>query len=458
VSACVRSYYLPGIERQIATETRQVGGTQVEVARLDPTHLPAVIERLRAAGRRLCRRSAENVLASIDRIVTNWLQPDYHLRRVAEELLPAATGFSPQMIRHGLPLLLEPLRSSRIRALLEDEFRDARVLDGVCAGRRALGPALITHVMSGNIPGLAFTPMLLSLALKSAVLIKSAAGDPISAALLAESIAEVDPELGQCVAVAHWHGGDRGLEEIAFGGADLVVASGSDAAVAAIAACVPGRFIGHGHKISFAAIGSECLDDRAAVQHVAHQLAYDVSLWDQQGCLSPQLCYVETGGRVTPAEFAELLGDALAHLATELPPRRLSLDERAAVLRFRQEAEWGQAEQLLASTDSTHWSISIEPTADFVPSCLNRCIRLKIVASLAELPATLGAHRRHLEAAGIAVAPQRHAEVADMLAGCGVHRICPIGTMQRPPLSWRQSGRPRVADWVEWTGVEKREA
>ncbi len=458
MSARVRSYYLPGIERQAATETRQVGETRVEVARLDPTQLRAVIERLRAAGRRLCRRSVETVLASIDRVVTNWLRPDYPLGRLAEEVLPPATGFSAPMIAHGLPLLLAPLRSETIRALLNDELSDARVLDGVRAGRRACGPSLIVHVLSGNIPGLAAIPMLLSLVVKSAVLIKPAAGDPISAALLAQSISEADPDLGQCVAVAPWRGGDPALEEVAFADADLVVASGSDAAIAAIAARVPGRFIGHGHKISFATIGKECLDDHAAAQRVARALGYDISLWDQQGCLSPQLCYVETGGRVTPAELGALLGDVLAHFAAELPPRRLSFDERAAELRFRQEAEWGGAEQLLASSDSIDWSISIEPNAELLPSCLNRCVRLKVVASLSELPSVLAPHRRHLEAAGLAVGPQRVTEVNEMLAGCGVHRVCPLGTMQLPPLSWRQSGRPRVADWVEWMGVEEREA
>jgi hypothetical protein len=45
-----------------------------------------------------------------------------------------------------------------------------------------------------------------------------------------------------------------------------------------------------------------------------------------------------------------------------------------------------------------------------------------------------------------------------VLAGCGVHRICPIGEMQRPPLSWRQSGRPRIGDWVEWAVVEETES
>jgi len=26
--------------------------------------------------------------------------------------------------------------------------------------------------------------------------------------------------------------------------------------------------------------------------------------------------------------------------------------------------------------------------------------------------------------------------------------------MQQPPLSWVQSGRPRIGDWVEWMAVE----
>jgi len=178
-----------------------------------------------------------------------------------------------------------------------------------------------------------------------------------------------------------------------------------------------------------------------------------VALWDQQGCLSPQLCYVESGGRVSPAQFATLLGRALGEQASRLPPRRLSFDEHAAVQRFRQEAEWNDAPgaSLLASTGTTDWSISIEPDTQFAPTCLNRCLRLKIVASADELIDQLAPHRHHLEAAGVAVGPERAAPMTTMLAACGVHRICPIGTMQTPTLTWRQGGRPRVGEWVEWT-------
>jgi hypothetical protein len=431
------------------SETDWSGGKSSEI------EVRAAVEAAQCAAKRLRARSVEQVLAPLDRVIANWLHEDSKWQQRARQVLPAATGFSQEMIRHGLPLLLAPLRSAAVRALLDEELGDHRVLDAPQRNRCAMGPSLITHVLSGNIPGLAAAPIVLSLAVKSAALIKAAAGDPIFPALFAASVREIDAELAQCLVVTRWDGGDARFEGVAFAAADVVVASGSDAAIGAIAARVPRRFIGHGHKVSFAAIGCECLALPGAAARLARQLAYDVSLWDQHGCLSPQLCYVEAGAGMTPEDFASLLGDALAHFAKELPPRALSLEEKAAVLRFRQVSEWQETHRLLTSPDSTAWTISVEPNAEFVPSCLNRCIRLKVVRSLTDLATALAPHRRHLEAAGLAVGPERVNDVAAMLAAAGVHRICPVGMMQTPTLAWRQSGRPRVAEWVDWVGVEE---
>ena len=427
----------------------------VERPELSAGQLRVAIAAAQRAAVRLRSRAVEAVLAPLERVIANWLHPDSAWQRRAEQTLPAVTGFSPEMIRHGLPLLLEPLRAQAIRTLLENELGgDHRILDAPVHGCRAIGPALITHVLSGNIPGLAAAPIVLSLALKSAVLAKSAAGDPVFPALFAASIRDVDAELAQCLVVTHWSGGDAAIEEVAFNAADVVVASGADAAMTAIASRVAGRFIGHGHKVSFAVIGRECLGDAAAAHNLARRLAYDVSLWDQHGCLSPQLCYVESGAAVAPAQFAGMLADALAHSARVLPPRALSFDEKAAVLRFRQAAEWQGRQKLFTSPGSTDWTISIEPDAEFLPSCLHRCIRLKVVSDVGDLNATLEPHRHHLEAAGLAVGEERSGAITELLATSGVHRVCPLGTMQTPPLAWRQSGRPRVAEWVEWTGIE----
>ncbi|HVM96600.1 MAG TPA: acyl-CoA reductase, partial [Candidatus Acidoferrales bacterium] len=256
-----------------------------------------------------------------------------------------------------------------------------------------------------------------------------------------------------CVVVAPWRGGDVETEEAVFAQAALVVASGSDAAIESLRRRAPARFIGHGHKVSFAAIGRECLQDERSASEWAKRLAYDVSLWDQQGCLSPQLCYVEDEEKISPTAFAEMIAAALSALATDLPPRVLNFEERCAVQRFRQEAEWHDGGKLLASA-GTEWSVSVERTASFRPTCLNRCLRLLTIDDLGQLSKELPRRRRHLEAAGLAVGGERLGEIAALLSSCGVHRICPLGSMQTPSLRWRQSGRPRVADWVEWCVVE----
>ncbi len=453
----VPAYHLPAIEAELDIEWRCAEGVEVGVARLRPQQLRTAIEHARAASRALRTRAVDEVLETLDRVISLWLRPDGDLRRRAEAVLPATTGFSPAMIRHALPLLIAPLRAENVHELLHAELGDHGVLDGVHRGRRACSPNLITHVLSGNIPGLSATPAVLTLAVKSAALMKAATGDVVFPAVFASSIAALDPDLGECLVVTHWPGGDHGLEEIAFAAADVVVASGSDAALAAIQRRVRGRFIGYGHKVSFAAVGKEAVANADAARALARRLAYDVSVWDQQGCLSPQLCYLERGGGITPEEFAQLLSEALSGYATELPPRRLGFEERAAVQRFRQEAEW-HGDKLITSSESTDWTVTIERDARFLPTCLNRCMRVQVVDSIAGLAEVLRPHRTQLEAAGLACGADRFASFAEMLITSGVCRICHIGTMQRPPLSWRQGGRPRVADWGEWAEVEEEPA
>ena len=45
-------------------------------------------------------------------------------------------------------------------------------------------------------------------------------------------------------------------------------------------------------------------------------------------------------------------------------------------------------------------------------------------------------------------------ELALQLARWGVTRVCPLGQMQNPPLTWRHDGRPALGDLVTWTDWE----
>ena len=406
---------------------------------ISPDELARTIADLRGAQRRLVARPRRHVIDALAAAVDAWLAPGSRWLARAVALLPRAAGFSTEMIRHALPTMLEPLRAPALQELLAAEVGNRR------------GPALILHILPGNLPGLAAIPAALSLAIGSATLLKAGRGDRVFPALFAASIAEHDAELGACVAACYWPGGARAHEDLALAAADLVVASGDDATVAALAARTRGRFIGHGHRVSFAVVTSEIAADPAAARRAASDLAADVALWDQRGCLSPQLCFVE-GELDAARSFAALVAESLATLAQRVPSGRPSGVERLALRRFRDDAEWsglgGTSATLFALGAEADGTVVAEPVPQFRSTPLGRSLRVMPLRRLAELGPLLSPVRSLLEAAGLAASPARWSTIAAALAAAGVHRVCALGEMQRPPLAWRQGGRPRVADWV----------
>ena len=430
-----------------------------------PRELNAVMDALLARRRRhLARRPVHDILEVMDRCIRRWLDPDSDERRQAEAQLPATTGLSPPMLRHVLPLVFEEYRGERLGVLLDTELGGRDSLDRAVASnggsRRAIGPKLSVHVLAGNLPGAGLDGVIFSLLVKSAVLVKAASAEPVLPALFARSLASVDPELGACLHGVHWPGGRADLENAAFGRADLVVASGSDASLASIRGRLGAdtRFIGYGHKLSFALVTEAGLADRGALAHWSRAAAYDVVVYDQLGCLSPQLVYVEEGGPVSPREFASALADDLATWQITLPRGAVPTEAGSTIRRLRDRAEWqalaGKDVVLHVSPGGTDWTVIYEADPTFVPSPLYRTVRVKPLHGPAHLAELLADWRPYLEAVGIAADPNEAARLGELLAGLGVSRVCPLGKMQRPPLNWRRGGRPRIGDFVRWTGSE----
>lgn len=422
---------------------------------LSPAELSHTINQLLSAQEKLARRPVKDILLSIDRVVARFLAPSSTERQKAEIHLPSETGLSPEMIRYTLPFIFREYRAPRLSALLQDELGSLAVLDSFNSNRRVVSPRLISHVLAGNLPGAGLDGIIFSLLIKSATLVKASSSARLLPLWFARALAEVDPELATNLSIFTWPGGKTTLEKIAFGRADVVLASGSDQTLATIRPHVRGQFIGYGHKVSFSIIAKEAL---AETTEVASQAAYDVMLFDQQGCLSPQLIYVEQGGPVSPNEFARHLSQALAHWERIVPRGRVSQETSAAIRRVRDETEWqtlaGKERVMYASPQGTEWTVIYEADPVFMPSPLYRTIRVKPLMTFTHLDDLLIPWRSYLEAVGVAISSERLYELAEILGHAGVSRVCPLGTLQTPPLSWRHGGRPRVADLVRWIEIE----
>jgi len=114
-----------------------------------------------------------------------------------------------------------------------------------------------------------------------------------------------------------------------------VTATGSDETLAAIRARLPAkiRFLGYGHRVSFGFVDGAVLHGSNTRQIISHA-ADDVVAWNQLGCLSPHVIYVESGGKVLPDQFAELLADELERREQTEPRGELAV-EHAAVIASR---------------------------------------------------------------------------------------------------------------------------
>lgn len=409
-----------------------------------------LIADLLAAQAELSRRPVGEILGALEKVAARWLDHADPIRREAEERLAETTGLAPAMLRRGLDETIR--RMQGIPALLDQDLGSRHALDapvrrapGVLS--RAWGPALLVAVFSGNVPGISSIDMALALALKSACLARPAREEPAFAPLFARSVAEVDPLLGRCLAVRRWEYD----EAWPYARAGAVVVYGSDQSVAAVRRLVPSgvRFLGHGHKISFAVVTRE-----AATPENARRLALDVAMYDQQGCVSPHMAFVERGGPLTPVAFAEACGQALADLEGEMPRSRLSREEAAALRGARDEAEF-TADAVYGSTGDLAWTVVHCEAAAFLPSPLNRLLRTYSVDDVAAVPAVVSPFAPYLQTVAFAGPPDRRMALAEALGALGASRVCPLGMAQQPGPLWRHDGRPTAGDLVRWLDMEE---
>ncbi|MGD0058704.1 MAG: acyl-CoA reductase [Verrucomicrobiia bacterium] len=421
------------------------------------------VSRTREARERVWQhRTTDAVITALAQAAKNWLDPKSPWRKRAAEQATTPTGFSEAMVNEAIDLTFGAITYESLGELLDRELGNRRVLDEFCLrGRvqtRAMAPRLIVHFLAGNVPMPGIVSICGGLLLRSANLVKMSARDPVFPALFLESVREVDAELADCAATLDWPRGELVLTQAAVGDADAVIAYGDDHTISALRQLAPttAKFIGYGHKISFAVVAKEAMTEENLPQ-LAQAAAFDASVYDQQGCLSPHVFYVEERGQFGPRKFAAALADAMAAYQTRVPRGQLSVEEAAQVVKFRTGYEFAAASDrrlgVWASPTGNDYAVIYDDSPAFVSSCLNRIVFVKPTDGYKRVLDAIQRFASSVSTVGVAPMNERALAFAGDLARMGVHRVCPIGQMQRPPLSWHHDGRPNLADLVNWTDL-----
>ncbi|MBC5783923.1 acyl-CoA reductase [Ramlibacter sp. USB13] len=458
--------YLPGVaEDEVGWHVLAFDGLEVRVPVLQPAQLATLARRVKAAAaEHLKPLPVSRIVEILDAAIARLLDPRDPYRQQAQALLPRVSGYDAEMVRLGLTGYLQSFRAPQLHRFVAEDFANPKVLDEFQPAAkggfvRACGPDLLVHSWAGNVPGLPLWSLACGLLVKAGNVGKLPSAEPVFATLMARMLAEVHPPLADCLAIAWWKGGDTASAGAVFGEADAVLAYGGNEAIAQVRAQVPvtTRFLGYGHKLGFGVISRAALDAQRGPA-TARLAAHDIARYEQQGCYSPHLFYVQRGGRTDPRSFAQHVAAELAGLQHRFPRRALALEEAAAVSGWRQSAELQALSdagcELLGAPDAT-WSVAYSDAArPLAPTAGARSILVCAVDTLDAVVPLVAPHARFLQTAGVACDPRELFALAEALGRAGVTRIAALGAMTSPEAGWHHDGRFNLADLVRMVEIE----
>jgi hypothetical protein len=262
------------------------------------------------------------------------------------------------------------------------------------------------------------------------------------------------------------------VQQIVLPQADLVIAAASDESIAQIQAQLAhsgktdhvARFHAHGHKVSFSAIGRQVLkrtlkDPQSGaplLDALTLLAALDSLFWDQHGCLSSRVHFIENGEEQAydAQAYAQSLSGQLRELAIHLPrgawPRQ-QLHDRFD--RYKALETTGQV-QVFSSYDDQfvlildRRELRMDEFIRQVNECQGRVIVVRPVRDLMEIPERylrlLPAH--NLQSLSVALGTpgeplsERDLKFAEACGRRGVTAIRCIGRGAFPQLAYSWDG------------------
>ena len=251
-------------------------------------------------------------------------------RRAPE--LSDATGLTVPMVDWASRTTLDTVRQDTLLALA----RKASLESG-----QSSGPiTMLAVVLAGNVFTASVRSIVVPLLLGVPVLVKASSKEITFPTMLRDALRRTNATLGAAIDIVAFPGGDAGCETALVERAEAVSVYGSDETVAAMASRVDhAPLIPHGHGVSVAYCGAVAMDDARQTDTIAN-LSLDICAYDQRGCLSPQLVFIEAATDRSARDFAlRLAEEGLDPMSQTLPRGPLPASVGAEQTQWRGLAE-----------------------------------------------------------------------------------------------------------------------
>jgi hypothetical protein len=238
----------------------------------------------------------------------------------SREILSEIYHQLPHMLRRYVldEIVEHNIGSAYLEGWVEEDLSDRRI------AVRAFG-ARTVHVIAGNSPVIALQTVITNAITRGDAIIKIPANDPYAAVAIVRTMIDIAPDhpLTRHLSVAYWKGGEDDIEKRLYDCRHIekVVAWGGFASMRSIR-----KYLGPGidlvaldPKLSASIIGREGFETDTAVTEAAERAAADIGYFNQGGCVSARVLYVETGTDRDGLDRANQFGRQVFRLIQELP-------------------------------------------------------------------------------------------------------------------------------------------
>ena len=338
------------------------------------------------------------------------------------------------MVEWARRTTLETIREDALIALVSEAQADSE---------SAQTPiSMLSVVLAGNVFTASVRGIVIPLLLGVPVLVKASSRETTFPAMLRDALRDADASLGAAIDLVAFPGGNVECEAALVERAEAVSVYGSDETVATIATRLGSTpIIRHGHGVSAAYCGAEALGDERLGDTVA-DLSLDISAYDQRGCLSPQLVYVETTAGRSAEEFAKRLAtEGLDRLSETLPRGPLPATVGS------EQAQWrGVAEVEGTLIRGVSYGLAIRSAQPFAPAIRwspgYRNVTIVPVAGIDEAVRAMGPIGASLKCVGTDTASISEVRARLRQSQTLSAYACALGTMQTPALDAPADGKP----------------
>lgn len=378
---------------------------------------------------RMAAYPLDKTLRLLGRVRDQWRRPGYAPRRRMERLLPGVTGFSAPMVRKGLEELCWTFDPELLHRKIDTELRGYDGSRGL--SWEPLG--LVLHVLAGNVFVGAAGSLVEGLITGNVSLMKMSSSETVFLPELVRSIQELDADgvVSGALAVFEYSSSQKDVIAELQRRVDAIMVWGAEEAVRGYRDGLPARtkLVVFGPKLSLAVVTKAAFAERGAAD-IASRLAKECSVWDQNACTAPQICFVE--GEAEARRLVSALPAALDAAARSLPPGRVDRDQAVEIQKQRAVFEMAEArgEGLMReSARGLDWTVMLDGDQSVEPSPLHRTLRVSPYARVEEIVAQLEPLRGYIQTVGLAAAPAEAEPLGAALAAAGALRLIPLGGM-----------------------------